>query len=99
LTHRNKGITVELNDKDTEMLFAWMRRLEGKFDALHVDMGEVKLRLSSLEIAVAGLGREVANQGERIAHQWHALDQHGERLARLEKRTGLIEGEPDGTHA
>ncbi len=55
------------------------------------DFVEVKQRLSSVELGVAGIRREIALDAENVAHVRHDLDRLGQRIDRIERRLELTD--------
>jgi len=63
-----------------------LKRLNGKMDALGLEVGDLKLRMSAMEDHLSGL--TVSNAGIM-----HRLDRIEGRLDRLERRMDLRDGD------
>lgn len=81
---------MEMNNEQVELLFAQLRAIRGEIAGVAADVRELKTRMSYVEIALVSVQKEIALQGERIAHQWTIFDQHNDRLRALETQAGLI---------
>lgn len=72
-SHSRQGRRIVVSDDILRML----RSMDAKLDRLMEDVSDIKVRVTSLEVALAGVNRR--------------LDRIDARLDRLERRTGLIE--------
>jgi hypothetical protein len=70
------------------LILAFPRRLDAKMDAMAHDVGDVRQRLATLEIAVANLA---ATQASRYANLALRIDRLEARVARIETRLDLVE--------
>lgn len=67
-----------MSDEPDSLTLRMLRDIREIVGRTAEDVANIKVRVTSLEIAVAGTNRR--------------LDQVDERLERLERRTGLVEG-------
>jgi tetrahydromethanopterin S-methyltransferase subunit G len=66
-------------------------RVHQRFDKLEADMGEVKQRLTAVEIQVGNLsGTEASHYGATMLR----LDRVEQRLDRIERRLDLVDAPP-----
>jgi phage shock protein A len=63
-------------------------RVHQKLDRLTADVGEIRQRLTTLEIQIGGLA---ATEQSHYAQTMLRLDRFGERLDRIEKRLDLAD--------
>lgn len=73
------------------LVLRMLRAMDAKLDRVIAEQVEAKARLSSLEIAVAGLRRDVAGLAETDARIDARLDRMNDRLDRIERRLDLAE--------
>ena len=66
-----------MSDEPENLVLAQLRDIRGLLGRVAEDVTNIKVRVTSLEIGVAGVNRR--------------LDQVDERLERLERRVGLID--------
>jgi hypothetical protein len=71
-------------DEPDNLVLVMLRRLDAKVDALGADMRDLKARMTAVEDMFAFLVKAIVNLQ-------HAMDRHGERLERIEKRLGLVD--------
>lgn len=69
-----------MTDEPDSFIHAYLRRIEGMLRELKDDSGEIKLRLASLELALASSRREKASDAESIAHLMARLDRQQEDI-------------------
>jgi archaellum component FlaC len=62
-------------------------RVHARFDRLDADVGDLKVRMTSVENQIAGLHGDFANQSRR-------LDRIDQRLGRIERRLDLVDDAP-----
>jgi archaellum component FlaC len=62
-------------------------RVHARFDRLDADVGDLKVRMTSVEDQIAGLHGDFANQSRR-------LDRIDQRLGRIERRLDLVDDAP-----
>lgn len=67
-----------------------LRHIRGRVDQITDDMGDLKHRMSSLELAMVSVKHEMAHGGETDARQQVSLDKIMERIQRIEQRLDLI---------
>ena len=78
-------------DDVLDCLRAQFDRVHVRFDKLEADMGEVKQRLTAVEIQVGNLaGTEASHYGATMLR----LDRVDQRLDRIERRLDLAEAAP-----
>ena len=66
-----------------------LRHIRARVDLIADDMGDLKHRMSSLEVAMASVKHEVAHSDETDARQQVFLDKLADRIQRIEKRLEL----------
>ena len=71
-------------DNVENLMLEQFRRLSAKLDGMALDIGDIKLRMTSLEQGQSTLTTMYANQSRRI-------DRIEERLSRIERRLDLVE--------
>jgi hypothetical protein len=71
-------------EEPDNLVLVMLRRLDAKVDALGEDMRDLKARMTAVEDMFAFLVKAITNMQ-------HAIDRHGDRLERIEKRLGLID--------
>jgi septal ring factor EnvC (AmiA/AmiB activator) len=69
----------------------YLRRIDGRLDALVIEMADVKHRLQSLEEQFAVVRTDIAGIYTHIVRLDHRLDRVEGRLDRIENRLGLLE--------
>ena len=78
-----------MSDEPENLVLVYLRRLDAKIDNVMEDMREVKLRLTSLEIAV---GNAAATEMSHYAIMADRTDRLTARIERIERRLDLKEG-------
>jgi uncharacterized coiled-coil protein SlyX len=78
-----------MTDNVENLILEHLRAIRGDITALRDDSREVKSRLTSLETAVAGMRRELADLYTDVVGQHSRYDRLLERIERLEKRLEL----------
>jgi uncharacterized coiled-coil protein SlyX len=78
-----------MTDDVENLILEHLRAIRGDITALRDDSREVKSRLTSLETAVAGMRRELADLYTDVVGQHSRYDRLLERIERLEKRLEL----------
>ena len=76
-----------MSDEPDNIMLVYLRRLDAKMDGLREDMGDVKRRLTLLEIQV---GQLAATEASHYAHTALRLDRIESRLERLERHADII---------
>jgi septal ring factor EnvC (AmiA/AmiB activator) len=71
-------------DEPFNLVLEHLKRIQGKLDALSLEMGDIKLRMSAVE---GHLGQLMLQNGTIHSR----LDRFDERLSRIERRLDLIE--------
>jgi hypothetical protein len=75
-------------DDPENLILVFLRRLDSNVDAMALDIGDVKQRLTTLEIGVANLAATEASHYAKLAMR---VDRIEARMARIEKRLDLVE--------
>jgi predicted nucleic acid-binding Zn-ribbon protein len=78
-----------LADEPDNLVLQCLRRLDQKLDRVTDDVGELKIRMTSMEERLAGVEMSVAGVQRRI-------DRVEQRLDRIERRLELVDLPPDG---
>jgi hypothetical protein len=71
-------------DEPDNLVLVMLRKLDAKIDALGVSVHDIKARMAAADYMFAFLVKAIANLQ-------HAMDRHGDRLERIEKRLDLID--------
>jgi hypothetical protein len=66
-----------MSDQPDSLILVYLRRLDEKFDRVGADVGDIKLRMTAVEEALAGVNRR--------------LDRIEGRVDRIERRLDLID--------
>lgn len=77
-------------DNVENLILEHLRHIRGRVDQITDDMGDLKHRMSSLELAMVSVKHEMAHGGETDARQQVSLDKIMERIQRIEQRLDLI---------
>jgi len=77
-----------MSDEPENLTLVFLRRLDAKMDRVLEDMGDVKHRLTTLEIQV---GQLVSTEASHYACTAMRLDRVEQRLDRIERRLDLVE--------
>jgi DNA anti-recombination protein RmuC len=72
------------NPVTNELIYQVLQRIQADVSSLKREMGDVKLRLGSVEDHMSSLVTSAVGIN-------HRLDRHDERLERIESRLGLVE--------
>jgi uncharacterized coiled-coil protein SlyX len=80
-----------MTDETANLILEHLRAIRTDISGLSRRIDTLTLRVNAVEIAIAGLGKEVAVQRADIAHQWTVLDQYDKRIKHLEVQSGLIQ--------
>ena len=76
-------------DDPDYLVLVYLRRIDSKVDAMAQDIRELKERVSSLEVAVASVRRDIAVLAETDARLQNALDRMREDISRIQRRLDL----------
>lgn len=79
-----------MTDNLENLVLELLRSIRGDISAIRDDIREVKQSLTSLEIAVVGIRREIVHLSGDIAEQHSAHDRLAERVERIERRLELV---------
>lgn len=71
------------------LILEHLRHIRAVLDKHDGYFAEIKHRLSILEISVAGIRRDLAQQEEMAAHQQLAFDKLSDRVERIERRLAI----------
>jgi hypothetical protein len=77
-----------MSDEPENLTLVFLRRLDAKMDRVLEDMGDVKHRLTTLEIQV---GQLASTEASHYAGTAMRLDRVEQRLDRIERRLDLVE--------
>lgn len=80
-----------MTDTFENLILEHLRAIRADIGAIREDVREVKARLTSLEIAVAGLRRDQAWSFGEIAEQNARHDRLTDRVERIERRLDLLD--------
>ena len=81
----------EMADEPESLVLVYLRRIDAKVDAMAQDIRELKERVSSLEIAVASVRRDIAVLAETDARLQYAVDRLRDDVNRIQRRLELTE--------
>ena len=81
----------EMADEPESLVLVYLRRIDAKVDAMAQDIRELKERVSSLEIAVASVRRDIAVLAETDARLQYAVDRLRDDVGRIQRRLELTE--------
>jgi predicted nucleic acid-binding Zn-ribbon protein len=82
---------VGMSDQPENQMLVFLRRLDTKMDRLADDFREVRDRLTSVELGLAGVRRDIGGLAEADARMQVRIDRLDGRLERIEKRLDLID--------
>jgi uncharacterized protein YdcH (DUF465 family) len=77
-----------MSDQPENLALIFLRRLDSKMDRVLEDMGDVRHRLTTLELQVAQLASTEASHYAGLAQRADRMDR---RLDRIEQRLDLVE--------
>ncbi len=80
-----------MGDQVDNSAIVLFRRLDTKMDRLADDVREVRERLTSVELGLAGVRRDIGGLAESDARIQVRIDRLDGRLERIEKRLDLID--------
>ena len=78
-------------DDPDDLILVYLRRIDAKVDAMAQDIRELKERVSSLEIAVASVRRDIAVLAETDARLQYAVDRLRDDVGRIQRRLELTD--------
>jgi len=78
-------------DDPDNLILVYLRRIDTKVDAMAQDIRELKERVSSLEIAVASVRRDIAVLAETDARLQYAVDRLRDDVGRMQRRLELTD--------
>lgn len=76
-------------DDPDNLVLVYLRRIDSKVDAIAQDIRELKERVSSVEVAVASVRRDIAVLAETDARLQNAVDRMREDIGRIQRRLDL----------
>ncbi len=80
-----------MSEDPDNLVLVYLRRIDAKVDAMAIDIRELKERVSSLEIAVASVRRDIAVLAETDARLQYAVDRLRDDVGRVQRRLDLAE--------
>jgi len=85
------GIIISMGDEPDNLVLLFLRRIDGKIDALQRDVSELKQRVSAVEIGLATVRRELGHLAETDARLQSSFDRLREDVSRIQRRLDLAE--------
>ena len=79
-----------MNENVENLVLEHLRHIRSRVDQIADDVGDLKLRMSSLESAMNLVRREVTLGDETDARQQVTLDKLNARIERIERRLELL---------
>jgi tetrahydromethanopterin S-methyltransferase subunit G len=76
-------------EEPESLTLVFLRRFDARMDLVQADIGDVKDRLSAIDLGLASVRREVAVLGEAVATT--NVDRVERRLERIERRLDLVD--------
>jgi polyhydroxyalkanoate synthesis regulator phasin len=73
-----------MTDETTNLVLEHLRRIRASQERMELDVGEIKGRLSSVEIQIGAIGQQIGVLNQR-------MDRLEERVGRIERRLDLAE--------
>jgi uncharacterized coiled-coil protein SlyX len=77
---------------DNSLLLEHLKAIRADTAGMRVELKEIKSRLSTVEIGIAGIRSDLAHNFADYARQQATLDALTERIERIERRLDLVEG-------
>ncbi len=81
-----------MTDNVENLILEHLRAIRSDIGGIKDDVREIKQRLTSLEVAVAGLRRDNSNLYGDVIDQHARYDRLVERVERIERRLNLADG-------
>lgn len=78
-----------MSDNVENLILEHLRHIRGKVDQIASDMDDLKARMSSLEVSMVSVKREVNHGDEVDARHQVSLDKLAKRIERIETRLEL----------
>jgi septal ring factor EnvC (AmiA/AmiB activator) len=78
-----------MGDQPENLALIYLRRMDDKIDGLRDDMREVNTRLTSVDLGLAAVRREIAVLAEADAHLSARIDRLTDRIERVERRLDI----------
>ena len=75
-----------MTDNVENLILEHLKTFQARFDRIDTTLGELVVRAGSLEVAVAGIRRDLALADERAALMSVRMDTIAARLERVERR-------------
>ena len=90
-----------MTDEVENLILEHLRRIRASIDVLGLEVGDIKMRLVSVEEGQAQFMSQIGDVhvqlgrlASQIAGQGKRFDRADERLARIERRLDLVEADP-----
>lgn len=83
-----------MTDDISNLILEHLRAIRCQMDSQDARMNRIELRLSSIENTLVSMRKDTANLYGDIIYQSHRYDRLADRIERIERRLGLINGEP-----
>ncbi len=80
-----------MSDQPENLMLVFLRRLDTKMDRLADDVRDVRERLTSVALGLAGVRLDIGGLAESDARMQVRIDRLDGRLERIEKRLDLID--------
>ena len=80
-----------MSEDPDNLVLVYLRRIDAKVDVIGNDIRELKERVSSVEIAVASVRRDIAVLAETDARLQYAVDRLRDDVGRIQRRLDLAE--------
>lgn len=71
-------------DVSNALLYEVLKSIQGRLDRVDLTMGEMKNELQAIRTHMTGLSQDIGNI-------YQTIGRHDDRLARIEKRLGLLD--------
>ena len=78
-------------EQPTDLILVMLRKIDTKLDRVIEEVTDLKIRVTALEMGLAGVRRDLAALAEADAHTNVRLDRIDGRLTRIERRLELVE--------
>ena len=79
-------------DESENLVLTFLRRLDARMDRIEPELRDLKERMTSLELGMASVRRELVGQAEGDARLHARFDRLDDRVARIERRLDLTNG-------
>jgi len=82
-------------DEPENLALVYLRRIDAKVDSLAGDLHEVRDRLTAVEIALAGIRRDIGGLAETDARLQASVDRLRDEMTRVNRRLDISD-QPQG---